>query len=254
MKLLEGKTAIVTGASSGIGRATALLFAAHGAHVIVTARREAELTSLAAEIKGSGGDAVAVAGDVRDDRTHERTVELALEKSGRLDIAINNAGLVGEMGPAASISMDGWRETLETNLTSSFLAARRQLAAMETGGGGSLVFVSTFVGHILGFPGMTAYAASKAGMIGMMRVMAAEYAALGVRVNALLPGGVDTPAGRQSAGSPEGLDFIRSLHAMKRIAHPAEIASAALYLASDLSSFVTGSTLLADGGITISKT
>lgn len=254
MKLLEGKTAIVTGASSGIGRATALLFATHGAHVIVTARRAAELQSLVEEIGASGGVALAVPGDVRDDSTHARTVDLAMEKFGRLDIAINNAGVIGETAPAAEISVEGWRETLETNLTSSFLAARRQLPALEASGKGSLVFVSTFVGHVLGFPGMTAYGASKAGMIGMMRVMAVEYAARGVRVNALLPGGVDTPAGRDSAGSPEGLDFVRSLHAMKRIADPAEIAGAALYLASDLSSFVTGSTLLADGGVTVSKT
>lgn len=253
MKLLEGKTAIVTGASSGIGRATALLFAAQGANVIITARREPELRLVVDEISASGGQAIAIPGDVRDDATHARTVDVALEKFGRLDIAINNAGVVGEMAPAASTSVEAWRDALETNLTSGFLAARRQLPALEAGGG-SLVFVSTFVGHVLGFPGMTAYAASKAGVIGMMRVMAVEYATRGVRINALLPGGVDTPAGRESAGSPEGLDFVRSLHAMKRIAAPTEIAGAALYLASDLSSFVTGATLLADGGVTISKT
>jgi NAD(P)-dependent dehydrogenase (short-subunit alcohol dehydrogenase family) len=253
MNLLEGKTAIVTGASSGIGRATAKLFAANGARVLATARREAELASLTGEIAAAGGVAVALAGDVRDEETHRRAVGMAMERFGQLDVAINNAGVLGEMGPAASISVDGWRETLDVNLTSSFLAAKHQLPAMEESGGGSMVFVSTFVGHVLGIPGMAAYGASKAGMIGLMRVIAAEYATRGVRVNALLPGGTDTPAGREGAGSLDGLEFVKSMHAMKRIAMPEEIAQSVLYLASDMSSFVTGTTLLADGGVTISK-
>jgi NAD(P)-dependent dehydrogenase (short-subunit alcohol dehydrogenase family) len=253
MNLLADKVAIVSGASSGIGHAAAKLFAENGAKVFVTARREPELISLAGEISDAGGTAHVVAGDVRDEHVHRALTEEALGRYGRLDVALNNAGGLGEMGPAESVSVNGWRETLDTNLTSGFLAAKHQLPAMLKDGGGSLIFVSTFVGHVLGIPGMAAYGAAKAGLIGLMRVIAAEYAARGIRVNALLPGGTDTPGGRQGAGSLDGLEFVKSMHAMKRIATPEEIAQSALYLASDMSSFMTGATLLVDGGVTISK-
>lgn len=254
MNLLANKVAIVSGASSGIGRATAKLFAENGARVLVTARRETELAELVGEIENAGGVAHAVAGDVRDEMVHRRLMEEALSRYGRLDITFNNAGTLGEMGPAETVSMAGWRETLETNLTAHFLAARHQLPAMQVAGSGSMIFTSTFVGHVLGFPGMTAYGAAKAGLIGMMRVMAIENASRGIRVNALLPGGVATPMGDEGAGSPEGLEFVKSLHAMKRIASADEIARSALYLASDMSSFVTGATLLVDGGVTVTRT
>ena len=253
MKLLEGKTAIITGASSGIGAAAARLFARHGAKLVINARNEGPLEEVAQEIAAKGGAVAVVAGDVRDEDLHRRLVETAVRRFGRLDVALNNAGSLREMGPAESVSVAGWRETLDINLTSGFLAAKHQLPAMLKGGG-SMIFTATFVGHVLGFPGMAAYGAAKAGLIGLMRVIAAEYAARGVRVNALLPGGVDTPMGREGAGSPEGLEFVKSIHAMKRIASPEEIAQSALYLASDMSSFVTGTTLVADGGVTISKT
>jgi NAD(P)-dependent dehydrogenase (short-subunit alcohol dehydrogenase family) len=253
MRLLENRTAIITGASSGIGAACAHLFARQGAKLVLNARGAGQLEEVAHAIVALGGEAVAVAGDVRQDEVHKRLVGTAVDRFGGLDVAINNAGSLGEMGPAASVSVDGWRETIESNLTSAFLAARHQLPALEATRRGSMVLVSTFVGHVLGIPGMSAYAASKAGMIGFMRVVAAEYATRGVRVNALLPGGTDTPAGREGAGSLDGLEFVKSMHAMKRIAAPDEIAQAALFLASDMASFVTGTTLLADGGVTISK-
>ncbi len=254
MSLLMGKTAIITGASSGIGRAAALLFARQGACVVATARRQPELLSLVREIESNGGRAVCVAGDIRDEALHMSVVETAQSRFGGLDIAFNNAGWLGEMGPAGAISVEGWRATIETNLTAQFLAARHQLPLLEASGAGSLICTSTFVGPVLGFPGMAAYAASKAGLVGLMRVLAVEYASRHVRVNALLPGGVDTPMGDEGAGSPENRDFIRGLHAMKRIASPNEIASSALYLASSLSSFVTGSALVVDGGVTITRT
>ena len=251
--LLQHKTAIITGASSGIGRAAARMFAAEGANVVALARRETELKSLVTEIEATGGCATFVAGDVRDEDVHIRAVETAVGEFGKLDIALNNAGWLGEMAPAAAISVEGWRETLDVNLTAGFLAARQQLAALETDGGGSMIFTATFVGATLGFPGMAAYGAAKAGLVGLMRVLAVEYAARGVRVNALLPGGVDTPMGEAGAGSEENLAFIRSLHAMKRIAAPEEIARAALYLASDMSSFQTGSAMSVDGGMTVAR-
>lgn len=254
MHLLRDKVAIVSGASSGIGRAAAMLFSRHGARVVVTARREKELSDVVEQITQAGGDACLIAGDVRDEGVHERAVGEAMRRYRGLHIGFNNAGWLGEMGPAASISRKGWTDTLETNLTGAFLAAKHQLPLIEASGGGSVVFTSTFVGHTLGFPGMAAYASAKAGLVGLMRVLAVEYAARGIRVNALLPGGVDTPMGEEGAGSAESLDFIKGLHAMKRIAAANEIANSALYLASDLSSFVTGSTLVVDGGVTIGRT
>jgi NAD(P)-dependent dehydrogenase (short-subunit alcohol dehydrogenase family) len=252
MFTLAGKVAIVTGASSGIGRATAKLFAEHGAKVVVAARRQAELEALAAEIEAEGDSAALLAGDVTDEAYQKALVELAVVKFGGLDIAFNNAGSTGEMGDSAGISTAGWRNTLDTNLTGAFLGAKHQIPAMLVGGGGSLIFTSTFVGHTVGMPGMAAYAASKAGLIGLTQVLAAEYGPKGIRVNALLPGGTDTPAA--TFKTPDERAFVEGLHALKRIAQPEEIAHSALYLASDASSFTTGAALFADGGVSINRT
>ena len=254
MNQLSGKVAIVTGASSGIGRAAAKLFAQHGARVVVTGRRQAELDALVAEIELGGGAAAAVAGDNRDERLARALVETAVGRFGGLDIAFNNAGTLGAALPLAEISAGAWGEVLDTNLTSAFLNAKHQIPAMLARGGGSLIFTSTFVGHSVGFPGMAAYAASKAGLVGLMRVIAVEYGARGIRANALLPGGTDTPLGRSVSNTPETLAFVEGLHALKRLAQPEEIAQSALYLASDASSFTTGACLMADGGISISRT
>ena len=170
-----------------------------------------------------------------------------------LDIAFNNAGTIGAAGPTPDVTLAGWEETVRTNLTSAFLSAKYQIPAIVKRGGGAVVFTSTFVGHTVGFPNMAAYAASKSGLIGLTQALATEFAAQGVRVNALLPGGTDTPMGRTVATTPESLAFIRNLHALKRIATPEEIAKSALYLVSDASSFTTGIALLADGGISINR-
>ncbi|EHP40579.1 short chain dehydrogenase [Cupriavidus basilensis OR16] len=254
MKQLAGKVAIVTGASSGIGYAAAKLFAAEGAKVIVTARRETELESLVAEIQRNQGEAIALAGDVRDESLARELVEIAVRRFGGLDIAFNNAGTTGEALPVPDMPNKAWNDILETNLTSAFLGAKYQLPAMVARGGGSIIFTSTFVGHTVGMPGMGAYAASKAGLIGLMQVIAAEFGTKGIRANALLPGGTDTPMGRASANTPEALAFVEGLHALKRLATPEEIARSALFLASDASSFMTGSTLLVDGGVSINRT
>jgi NAD(P)-dependent dehydrogenase (short-subunit alcohol dehydrogenase family) len=251
MQALKDKVAIVTGASSGIGRAAALLFAREGARVVAAARRKEALDALVTEIVAAGGRAVAVSGDVKDASHAENLVETAREQFGGLDIAFNNAGTLGEMGAVPEVSLAGWRDTLETNLTSAFLAAKHQLPAMVERGGGSLIFTSTFVGHTVGFPGMAAYAASKAGLLGLTQVLAAEYGPQGIRVNALLPGGTDTPMGRLVADTPEKQAFVAGLHALKRTAAPEEIARSALYLASEAGSFTTGTAMLVDGGVSV---
>lgn len=250
---LDGKVAIITGASSGIGAAAARLFSAEGAKLVLAARRHSELAAVAAEIEAAGGSAIAVAGDVRDDDFHRSLVGAALNHFGGLDIALNNAGATGEVAPLTELSLDGWRTTLDTNLTSAFLAARHQIPAMVLRGAGSLIFTSSFVGHTIGMPGMAAYGAAKAGLNGLVKVIAAEYGPDGVRANALLPGGTDTPAGRGFANTPEIVAFVEGMHALKRMARPEEIAKAALFLASDASSFVTGTATLVDGGVSINK-
>lgn len=254
MHALSNKVAIVTGASSGIGRSTALLFAREGAKVVVTARRRAELDALVAEIARDGGTALALAGDVTDEAHAHALVELAVGRFGGLDVAFDNAGATGAMGATPEISLAGWRDTLETNLTSAFLSAKHQIPAMLARGGGSLIFTSTFVGHTVGIPGAAAYAASKAGLIGLTQALAAEFGPRGVRVNALLPGGTDTPAFRGMNATDDARAFVANLHALKRVASPDEIARSALYLASDASSFTTGTALLADGGVSIHRT
>lgn len=244
MALLDGKVALVTGASSGIGRAIALKFAEQGAALVLTARRGALLEAVAKEIRQSGGRAEFVAGDITQAETHEQLIEAANSRFGGLDIAINNAGIVGALKPLAEMTLEEWQATLNTNLEAAFLGARSQIPAMLHRGGGSIVFTSSFVGTSVGLPGMSAYGAAKAALMGLVKGITADYAAQGIRANALLPGGTDTDI----AGDQSTKDWAAGLHAMKRIAQPEEIASAALFLASPMSSFVTGSALFADGG------
>ena len=248
MTALDNKIAVVTGASSGIGWATALLFAREGARVVVAARRQAELDKLVTEISAFGGTAIALAGDVQDENFSQALVALAVSKFGGLDIAFNNAGTLGAMGATPEVLLSDWMQTIATNLTSAFLGAKYQVPAMLARGGGSVIFTSSFVGHTVGFVGMAAYAASKAGLVGLTQALAAEFGARRIRVNAILPGGTDTSMGPTT---PEARSSVEGLHALKRIASPGEIAKSVLYLASDASTFTTGAAMLVDGGISI---
>lgn len=252
MTTLTNKVAIVTGASSGIGRATAKLFAQQGAKVIVAARRQHELDTLVAEIATAGGEAKALAGDVTEESYAKALVDLAIGKYGGLDIAFNNAGTLGASGSTADITLDAWNDTINTNLTSAFLGAKYQIPAMLESGG-SVILTSSFVGYTVGFPQKAAYAASKAGVIGLAKALAAEYGSNAIRVNALVPGGTITPMADEFGTSPEVVEFVNQIHALKRRATPEEMAQSALYLASDASSFTTGSAMLVDGGVSINK-
>jgi NAD(P)-dependent dehydrogenase (short-subunit alcohol dehydrogenase family) len=251
---LAGKTAIVTGASSGIGRAAARRFAREGARLVVSGRRTDALAELVEEIERAGGEAVACAGDVRDEPHNDALVDIALARFGGLDIGFNNAGGIGAMGPASAMSLADWRDTIDTNLTAVFLGARRQMRVMQEAGRGSIILTSSFVGHTAGMPGTAAYAAAKAGVIGLVQVLAVEGGQHGVRVNALLPGGTDTPGARDFIEDPGSRAFVERMHALKRIADPDEIAAAALFLASDAAGFVTGSAMRVDGGVSINRT
>jgi NAD(P)-dependent dehydrogenase (short-subunit alcohol dehydrogenase family) len=251
---LQDKVAIITGASVGIGRATAKLFAAEGARLVLGARRESELASLVAEIEARGGSAVALAGDVRSEPYNKALVALAVKSYGRLDVAFNNAGVMGEAGPSTEVSEAGFSDAVAVNLIGSFLGAKHQIAEMVKHGGGSVIFTSTFVGHTFAFPGRAAYAASKSGLIGLTQALAAEFGPQHVRVNAILPGAVETNMYREMNDTPEKTAFITNMHALKRVAQPEELARSVLYLASDDASFVTGTASLVDGGISITRT
>lgn len=252
--VLTGKVAIVTGASAGIGRSIAELFAAEGAKLVITARGEARLQAVADGIAATGADVAALAGDVSNE-SHARTLVAEAERQfGGLDIAVNNAAAMGPMGATPQIATGDWNATLATNLTGGFLAAKYQVPALLRRGAGSLIFVASFVGYTVAMPGVAAYAASKAGLIGLMKSLAVEFGPQGLRVNALLPGGTQTEMADVFAPDEQSKAFVRNLFALKRIATPEEQAQAALFLASDASSFVTGSAMLADGGVSINRT
>jgi len=250
---LHNKVALITGASGGIGHATANLFAVEGAKLVLGGRREAELAGLVEEIEAEGGDAVALAGDVRSEAYAKALVALAVEKFGRLDIAFNNAGTLGEEGPSTDVSETSWNETIAINLTGSFLGAKHQIAEMLKRGVGSVIFTATFVGYSFAFPEVAAYAASKSGLIGLTQALAAEFGPRGVRVNAILPGAVETGMYREMNDTADKQAFMTNLHALKRVAQPEELARSVLYLASDDSSFVTGTASLVDGGASITR-
>ena len=246
---LDNKTIIITGASSGIGAAAACTFARSGANIVLGARRAERLDALVARISGTGARAVALAGDVKDDRYNAELVALARFEFGGLDGAFNNAGIMGQTGPVPEMDTANWHAVLDTNLTSAFLAAKHQIPALKDQGGGSILFTSSFVGHTNGgLAGMGAYAASKAGLIGLTKALAAEHGCDGIRVNALLPGGTKT---EMAGDDPQAHEFISNLHPLGRMAEPHEITRAALFLLSDEASFVTGSAMLADGGVSV---
>lgn len=244
---LKDKTIIITGASSGIGAAAALLFASEGANVVLGARRETQLNTLVGQIAQSNGHAVCLAGDVNDEVYAKDLVDLAEQQFGGLDGAFNNAGIMGDLGPIPEMESDNWQSVLSTNLTSAFFAAKAQLPAMDKRGGGAMVFTGTFVGFSNGgMPGMGAYAASKAGLIGFVQSLAADHATQGIRINTILPGGTKTD---MAGDDPATHELIAGLHPLKRMAEPTEIAQTALFLLSDRASFVTGSPVAVDGGM-----
>lgn len=246
--ILDGKTILITGASSGIGAAAARIFAREGANLVLGARRTERLETLADEI---GSDRAAIlTGDVTDPGFAPRMVEIAMDRFGGLDGAFNNAGTTGPLGPLPDMPDETWDSVIATNLTAAFHAAKAQIPALRANGGGALLFTGSFVGHTIGLPGMGAYAAAKAGLIGLTQVLAAELGRESIRVNALLPGGTRT----EMAGTdPDFLKTVAGLHALNRMAEPEEIAEAAAFLLSGNASFITGAAVLADGGNSIFK-
>ncbi len=254
MATLSGKVAIITGASSGIGRATAKLFADEGAKVVLGARRKNKLNELVDEIAVEGGQAKVLAGDVTSEAYNKALVDLAISEFGQLDIAFNNVGTLGTLAPLPELTQEEWNFSINTNLTSGFFAAKYQIPSMLENNGGSVVFTSSVIGNTVAMPNKAAYAAGKAGLVGLVQALAVEYGQQKIRFNALVPGAVITPMADQLGSDPETIAFIENLHALKRRAEPKELAQSALYLPSDLSSFTTGTAMVVDGGVSICKT
>jgi NAD(P)-dependent dehydrogenase (short-subunit alcohol dehydrogenase family) len=254
MQDMQDKVALITGASSGIGRATAEVFAERGAKVVLAARREDELATLAGEIQARGGEASFVVTDVAIAKDVERMVTHAIETFGRLDYAVNNAGIEGQFAGIAEMPEQEWDRVLGINLKGTFLCLQQEARVMLAGGhGGAIVNVGS-VNSFLGFSGGAAYATSKHGLIGMTTSVSAELASQGIRVNLVCPGIVDTPMHqrlRQDIGDAIYDDVVLPMVHSQRAGHPEEIARSIAFLCSEEASYITGTTLTPDGGFTL---
>jgi NAD(P)-dependent dehydrogenase (short-subunit alcohol dehydrogenase family) len=251
MGRLEGKVAIVTGAASGIGRASAMAFAREGARVLVVDREAAGLAVTVAEIKGQGGEALAQAADVGDEAQVSAYVALAVETFGGLDVVYANAGISGGLTPLLEQPVELWTEVLRVNLIGPFLAIKHAAPKMVAKGGGSIVLTASVAG-LRASAGGSPYAASKAGVVSLAQTAANSLSGTGVRVNAICPGLIETGMtkpifDRARAKGSEGK--IGQLNPLQRAGRPPEIAAMAVFLASDESSYVNGQAFAVDGGL-----
>ena len=254
MSSMSGKVVLITGASSGIGRATAEAFAAKGAKVALAARREDELAALVSEIETREGKATLVRTDVAVAKDVERMVAHTMTTFGRLDYAVNNAGIEGQLAGIADLPEEEWDRVLDINLKGTFLCMKYEARAMLAGGhGGAIVNVGS-VNSFLGFPYGSAYVASKHGQIGLTTSVSAELAPQGIRVNLVCPGVIDTPMHRRMRGLIGDQiydDALQQRVHTRRAGRPEEIAQTIIFLCSDEASYITGTTLTPDGGFTL---
>jgi NAD(P)-dependent dehydrogenase (short-subunit alcohol dehydrogenase family) len=243
---LKNKVAIVTGSGAGIGRAIATTFAREGARVVVADMDEEAGRGTVAAIQAGEGTALFVRTDVSQVEDTQRLVEAALSTYGRLNVLVNNAG-VYTRGDVVSTSVEAWNRLLSINLTGVFLCCKAAIPALRQAGGGAIVNISSSVGWQYAAPGIAAYAASKFGVTGLTKAMACDHLPENIRVNCICPGPTDTPLIRASR-SPEDLQAFKEAQPIGRLGSPDEIAAAALFLASDEASFVTGVAFPVDGG------
>lgn len=248
-----GKVALVTGGTSGIGKATALMFARNGAKTVVAGRNKDRGKAVVDQIKAEGGEGIFIQVDMEDQVEIKQMIDQTIATYGRLDFAFNNAGISGRPSLTHETKLRDFREIIDVNLNSVFLCMKYEIEEMLKTGGGNIVNCSSY-GGTHGVGGMSAYTASKHGVIGLTKAAAVEYAKLGVRVNAVCPGSVQTPliealadvAGEISAGTSEGQ---AEQPGMNRVGEPNEVAEVVMFLCSEASSFVTGASVAIDGGM-----
>ncbi|MEU8176463.1 SDR family oxidoreductase [Microbispora hainanensis] len=245
------KVILITGATSGMGRAAAELIAAEGGHVVLAARGKEAGDALAAELRAAGGEATFVPTDVTVEAEAAELVRQAVGRYGRLDGVFNNVGAATAVGAVTDVEGDAWHADLALNLGSVFFGLKHQIPALRAAGGGAIVNNASVLG-VTGQAGMASYGAAKHGVLGLTRSAALDVAGAGIRINALVTGGVDTPLLRGNMGpSPEeSLRAAGAMHPIGRIGQPEEIAAFVAFLLSDEARFITGAALAIDGGIT----
>jgi NAD(P)-dependent dehydrogenase (short-subunit alcohol dehydrogenase family) len=248
--LVEGKVALVTGAGGGIGRASAEIFVREGARgvVVVDVKKDGGEETVAG-IRSAGGDAHYLDADVSDEDSVARMVRFAVDTYGALDCAHNNAGVSGVRAPLVECELAEWDRVVRVNLTSVFLCLKHELRQMVGQGGGAIVNTSSAAG-LVGIPGLPHYVASKHGVLGLTKTAALEFARQGIRVNAVCPGGIDTPMMRAFIGDdPETERAMKAAQPTGELARAEQVAEAVVWLCSDAASFVNGETMVVDGGV-----
>ena len=245
---LKDKVAIVTGGTSGIGRDTGVLFAKAGAKVVVAGRREAEGKETVDLIRAAGGDGMFVKGDVSRAADVQALLEKTVGKFGRVDVAFNNAGIEGNWIPIAEQSEEDWDRAIDINLKGTWLCLKYEIQQMlKQGGGGAIVNMSSVAG-LMGNAGSATYCASKHGVMGLTKAAALENARSGIRVNAVCPAVIETAMAERAFAEPAINKFVLGLHPLGRFGKPMEVAEAVLWMCSDRASFMTGHSIVIDGG------
>lgn len=246
MKILKDQVAIITGAASGIGRAAALLYAQEGAKVVVSDVDEKQGNEVVEEIKKAGGEAMFFKADISLAEENQKLVDAAVKEYGKLDIAVNNAGIGGPLAPTAEYPLDGWQKVIDTNLSGVFYGMHYQVQVMAKNKGGVIVNIASILGAV-GTRMSPAYVAAKHGLVGLTKATALEYATSNIRVNAIGPGYILTPLLTNNLDE-ETLKMVEGLHPIGRLGTSEEVAELILWLGSSKSSFVTGSYYPVDGG------